>query len=354
MIKSLIPSDLKSQKQFADALACAYLGENTDSFGTADKATRIKASNMVRSRIVKYASQPNELGARKAKVKSTMTSSDLPDMNTQNFDVIYAQQQYDLEWMRSFKTVPVDQGKDYFEIATIDNALTVQLVPEGQALALQKLTGSKVIVSINKYGQGVQWTDEMIRFRKLGVMAEIGESQIEAHWADKADRHYAALRAAAVANATTAYQTTTGNAQVDNDIETLGQAYSDLVVQNKDLFRGLTANVEVLLYLPIEAKTRINRAMKKLINDVSGSDLRLPWTVTPIYTLNDSIATSATGADFSGVMVLPQRKIQTGQLLAPTIYSEQDILTLSYIQTAWEYYGSGIAEIKQCRLVNFT
>jgi hypothetical protein len=355
MIRSLIPEDHAKQVQFMDALQCAYLGEKTDTFGTGTKEARIKASNIVRSRIVNYAKQPGEIAKRKsvAAVKATMTSSDLPEMTTNSFDVIYAQQQYDTDWMLAFKSVPVDPGKNFFEIATIDNGLSVKLVPEGAKLSLEKLTGSKVIVSVNKYGQGIQWTDEMIRFRQLGLMAEIGESQIEAHWADKADRHYAALRAAAVSNASTAYQSTTGNAVVDNDIDTLGQAYSDLVVDNKDAFRGITANVNVLLYLPIEAKTRINRAMRKLINDVQGSDLRVPWTVTPVYTLNESIATTATGDSFTGVMVLPQRKIQTGQVLAPTIYSEQDILSLSYIQTAWEYFGSGIGLNKQCRLVNF-
>lgn len=355
MIRSLIPEDHKKQVEFMDALQCAFLGFKTESFGTPEKGTRIKASNLVRSRITAYAKQPGEIAKSRslASVKATMTSSDLPQMNTNSFDVIYAQQQYDLDWMLSFKSVPVDPGKDFFEIATIENGLSVKLVPEGSKLSLEKLTGSKVIVSVNKYGQGVQWTDEMIRFRQLGVMSDIGESQIEAHWADKANRHYSALRAAAVANATTQYVSTTGNSQVDNDIDTLGQAYSDAVIQNKDSFRGLTANVQLLFYLPIEAKVRINRAMKKLINDVSGSDTRIPWAITPIYTLNDSIATTATGDSFNGVLVLPQRKIQTGQVLAPTVYSEQDILSLSYIQTAWEYYGSGVADIRQTRLVRF-
>jgi hypothetical protein len=57
----------------------------------------------------------------------------------------------------------------------------------------------------------------------------------------------------------------------------------------------------------------------------------------------------ATGQDFVGLFVIPQRKIQFGQVMAPTLYSEQDILSLSYIQTAWQYYGAGVGATTQLR-----
>jgi len=345
----MIPQGHNKQVQFMDACQAGFLGLATDTFGrNPDRATRAKAAQMVGARVRAYQNQPNQI----AKAKFTTVSSDLPQMNTNGFDVIYAQQQYDLDWMLSFKEVPVDPGKNFFEIATIENGLSVQLVPEGGKLALGTMTGSKVVVYVNKYGQGIQWTDEMIRFRQLGMMMEISESQVEAHWADKADRHYTALYAAGSSNATTAYQTETGNTQVDNDIATLNQAYADALVQNKDKFRGLSANETMILYLPVAAKGRIERATKKLINDVQTSATRAVWNIRPVYTLNENIDTLS-GDSFTGLLVLPGRKIQTGQVLAPTIYSEQDILSLSYIQTAWQYYGSAVAEITQTRLVSF-
>ena len=350
-MRSFFPSDLKRQKEFMDAIVCGLGNQVTDTFGTPDRSSRIRASRIVKSRLNAFVAQPGKVGQERAKAKFSMVSSDLPELSTNSFDVTYAGQQYDLDWMLSFKTVPVEAGKGFFEIVTIDDALTVQLVPEGGKLALEGLSGSVLRVNINKYGQGIQWTDEMIRYRRLGAMLEMTESQIEAHWADKADRHYSALTAAGTLETT--YQTTTGNTQTDNDIDTISAGYTASLIANKNNFRGLQANSEMLLYLPVTMKTRVNRAIKKLINEVQGSESILPWNIRPIYSLNDNLPAAETGEVARGLLVLPGRKIQTATEMDKTIFNDEDILSLSKFQVAWEYYGSGIGETDQIRTVVF-
>ena len=330
-------------KAFLDAVTCAFRAEKTDLFGEATREKRIQATGQVKALFSKYFTE--------VETKFTATSGDLPVLDGSAFNVTNAGQEFDLGWMDAFKDVAVRDGYDHFQIVTMENPLTVQLVPEGTKLALQKINGTKLNVQLNKYGVGIQWTDEMIRFRDFTALVNTVEDAVEAHQADKADRHYALLTAAA--QTTTSYQSTTGNSQKDNDIETLNKAYADLIIANKDKFRGLNANVEVLLYLPITAKGRIERAANSLINDVTGSGSRVQFNIRRIYTLNNNLPAATTGVDFAGLLVLPERKIQKGQLVEPVVFNEQDILSLSYIQTAWQYYGSGVGATSQCRKVNF-
>jgi len=337
----------EQQKLFMDALQTGYLGIGTDSFGSRpDSAKRLEAVRMSKAAFDNFMYKPNQIGKERVKAIFTGTSSDLPILTTNSFDVTYSGLQFDFDWLAAFKEVPIESGKGFFEIVTLDNASAVKLVPEGGKLALEKLTGSKLVVFVNKYGQAIQWTDEMIRQRQLGALLETAEAAVEAHHADKADRMYALLTAGATAS--TAYQSTTGNTQVDNDIDTLNKVYSDLIIANKDKFRGLNANVEVLAYFPITAKGRIERAMNKVIN-ADGGGARVQFNIRRLYTLNGNLPVPATGQDFVGLFVIPQRKIQFAQEMAPTIYSEQDILSLSYIQTSWQYYGAGAGAISQLR-----
>jgi hypothetical protein len=347
-MSNLFPSDLKNQKLLMDALQCSVLGMKTDGFGDPSADARAKATGQARARFKKYYSDQHK-EAKQARFVGT--SSDLPDTSTNSFDVIRAGQEYDLDWMQAIKDRPVDEGKDFFEIVTIENSLKTRLVPEGGKLRLEELTGTIVNVKLNKYGQGLQITDEMIRFRKVGMMIDLAEEQREAHWATKADRMYGLY--AASSGATGSYITETGNEQFENDIATISADYTGLIRANQAKFSGLRANAEVLLYLPIEGQTRINRALRKLVDATTGSASIIPWNVRPIYTLNGSLPSAQTGEAFRGLMILPGRKIQMAQLLAPTIYNDFDILSLSQIQAEWEYFGAGVAETSQIRTVVF-
>jgi hypothetical protein len=93
--------------------------------------------------------------------------------------------------------------------------------------------------------------------------------------------------------------------------------------------------------------------MRKLINDVAGSQSVIPWSIRPVYTLNENIPAAATGDAFRGLLVLPGRKIQMAQPMPVTFYNDFDILSLSYIQAGWEYFGAGVAETTQVRTVRF-
>lgn len=348
---NLIPSSDAGRKAFLDGLQLMALNMNTDTFGTASAESKAKASGMLKAKFSKAFSEINDRVAGKRKALFTMTSADLPVMNTSSFDVVNAGRQYDLDWMLAFRDRPISEGKNFFEIATIENGVQSRLVPEGGKLTFEQLSGSKIIVFVNKYGTGIQWTDEMIRFRDLGAMIDLQEAASEAHYADKADRHYSLLTASS--SATTTYQGAGTDTQVERDIMTLNAAYTAHIRANVSKFRGLRANTEVLLYAPIEMQARINRAMKKLIDSTQGSAAILPWAIRPVYTLNNNMPAAQTGEVARCLMVLPERKIQTAQAMAPTFYNEFDAKTLSFIQAGWEYYGSGVGETSQIRTVVF-
>lgn len=292
------------------------------------------------------AKQRKIIQAFKAKIQGVAVSTDFDMLTTNAFNVIIEEDNFDLGYEAAFREVPRDADKDFWEIGTVYNGVTFRKMQEGQRLQVDGMSGDHVQAQVDYYGGALGWTDRMIRFRKLAQMADAASMFRNKFYADKANNHYALLAAAAAFNVI-AWQGVAGNTQVERDILTINEGAFQIGNVNKDKGYGDMANAPLLLYANPYNEARIEAAFTAITaNLINGQQIAAQATKRPIrriYTYNANILAG------HPLLVLPGKKIQRNEAMAPTTYTDpQDILTLNYVQSVWSIYGAAIADTDQC------
>lgn len=320
-----------------------------------DRTPRVKASKAIKATINGFVNRPakawEKIKAQHNHVKAFGSKADIPTIITDNPEIFRNTDYFDMQWEQAYRDINLDPSRDFWEIVTVDSGLAFRLVPEGGSLQVERITGSKVIAYVGKYGGSIGWTDEMVRFRKLEVMQQIAETFRERFYKDKANRHYLVLSTAAEDQTNVTWQGSTGDAEVERDIKTINELAYQIANDTKDAGYGDTANAEFVLYANPKVRSRITRALSYIGQDVAGMPLRVDYNVTPYFTFDPYIASSAGSSTNTDIlMVLPGQKIQRATVMEPTTFSDTDILSLSYVDAVWSYYGATAADSRQARI----
>jgi len=284
--------------------------------------------------------------AFKKSIQAFSVSTDFSLMTTNAFNMIVEEDNFDLGWQQACRDVPRDADKDFWEIGTVTNGITFQQVQEGQRIEMNSMAGTKQLVYVDYYGGALGFTDKMIRFRKLAQMVDMAMAFRNKFWANKADNHYALLAAAAAGNIIVA-QGAAGDIRVQRNVLTINQGAFTIGDVNKDKGYGDMANAPLLMYANPFDEDRIEAAFRVTTNYLaSGQQPGTSITRRPIqriYTYNSSVVAG------SPQLILPGRKIQMNEAMAPTTYTApQDILTLNYAQSVWSIYGAAVGDTDQC------
>ena len=156
--------------------------------------------------------------------------------------------------------------------------------------------------------------------------AQLAEDFQRGYNRDKANRFYTMLTAAASGTVDTSL---TGTTAIEKNIGRLNDS-ADAMLEALKNTRNLGDDTEILLYYPPAFKQFVLRALGELSQAFSGSTQRIFYNIRPIATRNDNMPTAATN-DFACMMVVPGLKNQWAQIMAPTFFSETDILSLSFV-----------------------
>lgn len=330
-MKKLFDNDSKKIAEMFDVMERVYSGNAED--------RAIDQLDGIRKEILAYVAAP-AVAVKKA-INAFSTTSDMPELSTNSQEIFRDVSDYDMGYEAAFRTVTVDAGKDHWEILNTKSGLEFVDVPEGGQLSVNRITGDKVRISVKKYGGAIGWSDEFFRFRQFAIMEQLAEEFRDKYWADKANRHYALIKSGANATptswASTAVAATDPQYQLIRDINTIENAASALTDRLKNVV-GNVSNSQLILFARTNMRMRVLRALNTQINDVPGASTFVTANIVPVFTYNSNLFDANTDA----FLVLPGRKIQKATVLEPTTYNKQDILSLSYIQAVWSYYGAGI------------
>lgn len=282
--------------------------------------------------------------ATKKKIQAVGVSTDFEQLTADAFNVTVQADNFDLGYERAFRTVPLGQNQDFWEIYDVANGLTFNKVEEGQRIQVDELSGTKEIVYVDYYGGALGWTDKMIRYRKVAAMTDMAMIFRNKFWSNKADNFYLLLSVAAAGNVT-AYQAGTGELQ--RDIATINLAAFTLADRCKDKGYGDMASANMLLYYNPRDKARILAAFQattSVLAQAGAAGQAIQWNITPIPTFNSNVVTG------SPLLVLPYNKIQKAEDLAPTTFTApKDPLTLNELQAVWAIYGGAVGDTDQCQ-----
>ena len=282
------------------------------------------------------------------RIQAVASSTDFAKLTSDAFNVTIAQQEFDLGYEQAFRSVPLGTGQDTWDIYDVQNALAFHLIPEGNRIHLDELSGTVVTGHVDYFGGGLGWTDKMIRYRKIAAMVDMAMIFRNNFWANKAANHYLLLAAAAAGHVTA---WVAGATQLIRDILTINAAAVTLTsrLKSKGYSPQNMAAATLLLYHAPQNKSRIAAALAATRNNVStiGNNIAVDWNITAIPTYDASIATN------HPVMVLPGNKMQRADDMQPTTFNKpQDPLTLNMVQTVWAIYGAIIADTEQCETVD--
>lgn len=281
----------------------------------------------------------------------TGVSTDFAKLVSDAFNVTIGAQNFDLGYQQAFKDVPLGTRQDTWDIYDVQNGLTFRLVPEGDRIQVDSLTGTVVTAHVDYYGGAIGWTDKMIRYRKVAAMVDLAQIFRNRFWSNKADNHYLLLAtAAAVAGQTTTYQGVAGDGQLRRDILTINEAAYALANRCKDKGYGDTASMQLVLYANPKDKGRILAALaatSATMATAAGAAQIVHWSITPIFTFNSNIAAE------HPIIVIPGNKIQAAEDMPPTTFTApKDPLTLNEVQSVWSIYGAAVADTDQVQKMN--
>ncbi len=277
-------------------------------------------------------------------------STDFAKLVSDAFNVTIGAQNFDLGYQQSFKDVPLATGQDTWDIYDVQNGLTFRLVPEGDRIQVDGLSGSLVTAHVDYYGGALGWTDKMIRYRKVAAMVDMAMIFRNRFWSNKADNHYLLLATAAALNVTT-WQGLVADTELRRDILTINQAAYTLANRCRNKGYGDTAQMQMVLYANPIGRARLLAAFAATSSNFQGAvslGAFVNWNVTPIFTFNANMPANA------AILVLPGNKIQAAEDMPPTTFTApKDPLTLNELQSVWSIYGAVVADTDQCEQLNF-
>jgi hypothetical protein len=281
--------------------------------------------------------------ARK-KIQALEVTTDMNIITEKSFNLVIERDNVDMGWEKSFKTVPIAPGIRTWGIHTIkNNGLIFKLLPEGSRVEVFGQQSDKITIDCEAYAGAIGWTDQEIRWRELARMSEKADLFVNQYWVTKANVHYALIATAGAAHVIP-YATLPANAgRLRWDIITLNNAATQLGEVNKDKGYGDTANMPFIIYADPIYKERLESAFKETLAyqaSAQGPAASILFNAQRIYTFNAYVNNKI-------LMVLPGHKLQNAEVLAPTTFSDQDILNFTYIQSVLSYYGAGCGDTEQ-------
>jgi hypothetical protein len=286
-----------------------------------------------------------KIQAMKIQALGLAVSTDFAETLNKSFNAFFEMNNFDLDYEKVFKTVPVADGKLSWEIHTVKNGLAFRKVAEGETIEVYGMSSTKDTVYCDKYGGALGWTDELMRGREVAAMMDKAETFRNNFYVTKGNAHYLLIYNAGHLHIIP-WQAGTG--QLRRDIATLNYAAYQIGFLNKDKGYGNTANANFVLYADPIFKSRILAALRSTTTgmQVNAEAGQIEANITPVFTFNSNLKGKI-------IMGLPGFKAQKADIMQPTQFNDTDILSLTYIQAVWAYYGAGIGDTEQFAEVLF-
>lgn len=338
---SILKTDDKGNNLFFQSLYDAAINE--------DKVKKQQCAIALQA----FMNEPHKIKAKvqalsdKIKVQGFTVSSDLPFLTGESYNLVNAEQNFDLGYEEAFQDIPRVQGKRFWSYITTQNGLTFQKVPEGGRIAVVGVSGDKVFFQTDKYGGAIGWTYEAIEGREIMQLINLANIFRNRYFENKANIGYALLQAAAATNAVTPYDAVV-DGQLRRDIRTINQAILTLTLRLLNKGYGDMANAPVIIYANRALEGRINAAMRASTDAMAaaagGAQEITKRPIKIVYTYNTAIRADRP------IVVLPKWGLQKMDYMMPTTYTDkQDILTLNIAQAVWGDYGFGVADTDQAQ-----
>jgi hypothetical protein len=268
-------------------------------------------------------------------------TTDVAEINKTSYNFIMDSVEFDNLYEQAFMTVPLGEFQDSWETHTGKSGIAMSLVTEGDKIGVQAFTGSKITTYLQKYGEAIGITWDMINFRKIASLFELLTEARNQYLIKKSTVYYDLLKAAVGSNITT-YQGAAADGETRRDILTFNVGTAALGNRMKLKVPNASTG-SILCYANPDDEARIEAVFRAKTTDMAGALGKnkevTKRPITRLYSYNMTVG--------SPVLVWPGRKNQKAEAGVLRQLTANDILIDSFIQAYYAYWGGVCADSDQ-------
>lgn len=288
----------------------------------------------------------------KKKIQAFGVTSDVDAITSNVWNATQETEHFDTMWSSAFRSVPLKKGQLYWSLGTVKSGVSFKVLDEGESVDFFGIEGSETKGYVKLYGGGLKLTWELIEGRDLAsfynAMIDFRSKRQKLY----ADTHYGLLQAAGALNPVS-WQGATEDSQVSRDIATINKARSDMAIALKDKGYGDVANARYLLYCNDDMRERIQAAMRVtsgalVAGGANQNGQEMYANITPIFTLNSSIASK------KAELVFPGNKLQNSMYMEEKVMERVDGDSLNYLKSSFTAFGAIAGDSDQCSELSFS
>jgi hypothetical protein len=289
-----------------------------------------------------YAVQSFMNPKKNLKIQATDTgigvTTDIAEGNKSSQNFIMETADNDNLYEQAIMTVPIGEGQNSWEIHTGTSGIAMALVQEGEKIGLSSVTGTKVTAYLAKYGMGIGFTSDMLKFRQIAKMFEMMTEARNAYLIRKATVYYDLIKAAVGSNITT-FRGAASEGETRRDILTINEGVQAIGNRMK-LKVPNAATGSLLMYANPDDEDRIEAAYRVKTSDKAGAlGKNKEVTIRPVTRLYTYQITKG-----SPILVWPGRKNQKAEVDGLRQLTGFDILIDTYLQAYYTYMAGICAD----------
>jgi hypothetical protein len=208
--------------------------------------------------------------------------------------------------------------------------------------------GSEVTVNFALYGGGLGWSRLLFDDKEYWTLEDNAVEFQNKTYEDKARAHYALIEAVGVGQNLAwqnpdpaALPNTDALYTANRDAQTMNAASQQIILDCKDKGYGISPESTPFIVLcPLQLRGRIRKALNVMQQAVAGSKTQIDYQFQQITTT--MLATTNVY-----YVILPKKKLKSGNRMNPTVFDQFDLKSYSDISVVWMRYGAAIGDQEQ-------
>ena len=285
--------------------------------------------------------------ALRAKVQEFTTGADFPASAVEAVARFHQVDEPDLGWEQVFDVGDfTGTAKNGFELVDVASGLSFRAIAPGEKAEVFKVSGDKITVNFDLYGGALGWSKLWFDDQEYWKIEDAAK-EFRAKWyANKAQAHYD-LISESRADSDVSWQGGVLDTKAVRDAETINSACVSILAELQGKGLEVNTNSRFVVVAPLQLMARMRNALNLSLDRGGATELNFNVGLAVTTRLKNHALTAAETAQY--FVVLPGRKLKSGDRMDLTVLSETDILAYAETVAGWGRYGAVVGEEGQLR-----
>jgi len=283
----------------------------------------------------------------RAKVQEFTTPGDFPASAVEAIARFHQVDEPDLGWEQVFEVVDfTGTAKNGFDLVDVSSGLSFRAIAPGEKAEVYKVSGDKVSVAFDLYGGALGWSKLWFDDQEYWKIEDAAR-EFRAKWyGNKAQAHYD-LISRSRADSDVSWQGGASDTKAVRDAETINSACAAILEELQGKGFDVNPNSRFVVVAPVQLMARVRNALNTSLINSSVTELNFNVGLAVTTRLKNQNLTAAETSQY--FVVLPGRKLKSGNRMELTVLSETDILAYAETVAGWGRYGAVVGEDEQLR-----